>query len=187
MRSIVRRDTGEQYQAYLRRLAAPSGIKTPTREALARFDRKRKKQTSNKEWTSPTDPDAKVAKMKDGRTHLGEISEELTSREQPARRRAMSLILLTDGRPDYTIPSCRARMAACVRSRTSSLVRMFVTWFLTVPSARLSAIGNLLVRCRRCPAAPESRARAATAAAPALRLSGRPIPSTARMRPRRAR
>jgi transposase len=47
--SIVRRDTGEHYQAYLTRLAAASGIKTPTREALARFDRKRKKQTSNKE------------------------------------------------------------------------------------------------------------------------------------------
>jgi transposase len=70
MRSIVRRDTGEDYQVYLTRLAAASGIKTPTREALARFDRKRKKRTSNKEWTSPSDPDAKVAKMKDGRTHL---------------------------------------------------------------------------------------------------------------------
>ena len=70
MRSIVRRDTGEDYQAYLTRLAAASGIKTPTREVLARFDRKRKKRTSNKDWRSPSDPDAKVAKMKDGRTHL---------------------------------------------------------------------------------------------------------------------
>src|SRR5216684_1947435 len=70
MRSIVRRDTGEGYQAYLTKLAEASGIKTPTREALARLDRKRKKKTSNKDWTSPADPDAKVAKMKDGRTHL---------------------------------------------------------------------------------------------------------------------
>src|SRR5271163_2416791 len=70
MRSIVRRDTGESYQAFLTRLAEASGIKTPTREALARLDRKRKKKTSNKDWTSPADPDAKVAKMKDGRTHL---------------------------------------------------------------------------------------------------------------------
>jgi transposase len=62
MRSIVRRDTGESYQAFLTRLAEASGIKTPTREALARLDRKRKKKTSNNDWTSPADPDAKVAR-----------------------------------------------------------------------------------------------------------------------------
>jgi len=75
MRSIVRRDTGEGYQAFLTRLAEASGIKTPTRAALARLDRKRKKKTSNKDWTSPTDPDAKVTKMKDGRTHLAHNAE----------------------------------------------------------------------------------------------------------------
>src|SRR5712692_4443958 len=75
MRSIVRRDTGESYQAFLTRLAEASGIKTPTREALARLDRKRKKKTSNKDWTSPADPDARVAKMKDGRTHLAHKAE----------------------------------------------------------------------------------------------------------------
>jgi transposase len=75
MRSIVRRDTGESYQAFLTRLAEASGIKTPTREALVRLDRKRKKKTSNKDWTSPADPDAKVTKMKDGRTHLAHKAE----------------------------------------------------------------------------------------------------------------
>ena len=75
MRSIVRRDTGEDYQAYLIRLAAASGITTPTREVLARFDRKRKRKTSNKDWKSPSDPDAKVAKMKDGQTHLAHKAE----------------------------------------------------------------------------------------------------------------
>jgi transposase len=75
MRSIVRRDTGESYQAFLTRLADASGIKTPTREALARLDRKRKKKTSNKDWTNPYDPDAKVTKMKDGRTHLAHKAE----------------------------------------------------------------------------------------------------------------
>jgi transposase len=75
MRSIVRRDTGESYEAFLTQLAHASGIKTPTREALARLDRKRKKKTSNKDWTSPTDPDAKVTKMKDGRTHLAHKAE----------------------------------------------------------------------------------------------------------------
>ena len=75
MRSIVRRDTGESYQAFLTRLAETSGIKTPTREALARLDRKRKKKTSNKDWMNPHDPDAKVTKMKDGRTHLAHKAE----------------------------------------------------------------------------------------------------------------
>jgi transposase len=75
MRSIVRRDTGESYQAFLTRLAAESGIKTPTREALARLDRRRKKRTSNKDWENPSDPDAKITKMKDGRTHLAHKSE----------------------------------------------------------------------------------------------------------------
>ena len=69
MRSIVRRDTGETYQAFLTRLAAESGIKTPTHAALARLDRRRKKRTSNTDWQHPSDPDAEITKMKDGRTH----------------------------------------------------------------------------------------------------------------------
>ena len=75
MRSIVRRDTGESYQAFLTGLATASGIETPTREDLARVDKERKKKTSNKEWTNPHDPDAKVTKMKDGRTHLAHKAE----------------------------------------------------------------------------------------------------------------
>lgn len=75
MRSIVRRDTGETYQAYLTQLAEASGITTPTREALARFDRRRKKKSSNQDWTHPVDPDAKITKMKDGRTHLAHKAE----------------------------------------------------------------------------------------------------------------
>ena len=76
MRSIERRDTGESHEAFIRRLAEASGVETPTRAELARFDRSRKnKKTSNKEWKSPQDPDAKVAKMKDGRTHLAHKAE----------------------------------------------------------------------------------------------------------------
>jgi len=75
MRSIVRRDTRESYDEFLTGLAKSSGMETPTREDLARLDRKRKKRTSNKEWMSPTDPDARVAKMKDGRTHLAHKAE----------------------------------------------------------------------------------------------------------------
>jgi transposase len=84
MRSIVRRDTGERYQAFLTRLAETSGIKTPTREALARLDRKRKKRTSNTDWTNPHDPDAKVTKMKDGRTHLAHKAEHAVDLETGA-------------------------------------------------------------------------------------------------------
>lgn len=75
MRSIVRRDTGASYEEYLKGLAKASGIKTPTREALARLDRRRKKKASNDDWTSPSDPDAKITKMKDGRTHLAHKAE----------------------------------------------------------------------------------------------------------------
>ena len=70
LRRIVRRDTGEGYQEFLQRLAQESGIKTPTREQLARLDRKRAHKGSNEEWEYPHDPDARIAKMKDGRTHL---------------------------------------------------------------------------------------------------------------------
>ena len=75
LRHIVRRDTGESYQEFLTTLAQASGIETPTRAELARLDRKRKKKGSNKEWTSPSDPDAKITKMKDGRTHLAHKAE----------------------------------------------------------------------------------------------------------------
>jgi transposase len=71
----VRRDTGESYQSFLTTLAQASGIDTPTRADLARFDRKRKKKGANKDWTSPTDPDARITKMKDGRTHLAHKAE----------------------------------------------------------------------------------------------------------------
>src|SRR5947207_2586156 len=84
MRSIVRRDTEETYQEFLTRLAKASGIETPTREDLARLDRKRKKKTSNKDWTHPWDPDAKVAKMKDGRTHMAHKAEHAVDLETGA-------------------------------------------------------------------------------------------------------
>src|SRR5271155_2903810 len=73
--SVGRRDTGESYEEFLRGLAKASGIVTPRREDLARLDGKRKKRTSNKEWKSPADADARIAKMKDGRTHLAHKAE----------------------------------------------------------------------------------------------------------------
>lgn len=68
MRSIVRRDDGRGYTEFLRALAKVSGIETPTREDLARIDRKRKKKGSNEDWVNPNDPDAEITKLKDGRT-----------------------------------------------------------------------------------------------------------------------
>src|ERR1700675_2333759 len=75
LRSMVRRDTGESYDEFLRGLAKASGMATPTREDLVRLDRKRKKRTSNQEWKSPSDDDARITKMKDGRTHLAHKAE----------------------------------------------------------------------------------------------------------------
>ena len=84
LRSIVRRETGEDYTTFLTRLAEASGIATPTRAELARFDRSRKKKTSNAEWTHPHDPDARVTKMKDGRTHLAHKAEHTVDLETGA-------------------------------------------------------------------------------------------------------
>jgi transposase len=75
LRSIVRRDTGESYESFLTRLAQASGIETPTREDLARLDRQRPKKASNDDWENPHDPDARITKMKDGRTHLAHKAE----------------------------------------------------------------------------------------------------------------
>jgi transposase len=82
MKSIVRKDTGEDWKAYIRRLMQDAGLvqegEEPTDEELRRFDRQRKdKKVSNEEWESPTDPDARIAKMKDGRTHLAYKAEHV--------------------------------------------------------------------------------------------------------------
>jgi transposase len=77
MRSIVRKDTGEGYKEYLKRLLTEQGIENPTDEDVRRFDKDRKKKGSNKEWESPVDPDSRIAKMKDKRTHLAYKAEHV--------------------------------------------------------------------------------------------------------------
>ena len=84
LRSIVRRDTGESYNEFLTKLAQASGIETPTRAELAKLDRKRKHKGSNKDWTHPHDPEARIAKMKDGRTHLAHKAEHAVDLETGA-------------------------------------------------------------------------------------------------------
>ena len=72
MKTIVRKDTGDDYTTYLKKLCEAQGIENPTVEDARRMDRKRKgKKTSNKEWVSPTDSDARIVRLKDGRTRLG--------------------------------------------------------------------------------------------------------------------
>jgi hypothetical protein len=76
MKSIVRKDNGEDWKQYLLSLAQAEGIKNPTEEDLRRLDRGRKdKKVSNEQWKSPTDPDSRIARMKNGRTHLAYKAE----------------------------------------------------------------------------------------------------------------
>jgi transposase len=75
MKSIVRRDTGESYRAYLKRLAAADGVEAKDAAALLRMDRKRPKKTSNEDWKSSSDADAEITKLKDGRTALAYKTE----------------------------------------------------------------------------------------------------------------
>jgi transposase len=84
LRSIIRRDNGESYEEFLKGLAQESGIETPTREDLARVDRKHKKKGSNREWVNPHDRDARITQMKDGRTHLAHKAEHAVDMETGA-------------------------------------------------------------------------------------------------------
>lgn len=77
LRSIVRKDTGEGYKDYLKRLLTEQGMENPTDEDVRRFDKDRQKKGSNKEWQSPVDPDSRIAKMKDRRTHLAYKAEHV--------------------------------------------------------------------------------------------------------------
>jgi transposase len=84
MRSIVRKDTKQNYQEFLTDLAKASGIETPTREDLAKIDRKRKNKASNDDWENPHDPGAKITKMKDGSTHLAHKQEHAVDMDSGA-------------------------------------------------------------------------------------------------------
>lgn len=84
MRSIVRRESGATYEEYVTELARAEGIEEPSREDLARVDRKRKRKGSNDDWKHPHDPDARITKMKDGRTHLAHKAEHAVDMETGA-------------------------------------------------------------------------------------------------------
>lgn len=85
MKSIVRKDTGQDWKEYLRGLARAEGMENPTDEQLRQLDRQRKgKKVSNQEWESPTDPDSRITQMKDGRTHLAYKAEHAVDLESEA-------------------------------------------------------------------------------------------------------
>jgi hypothetical protein len=85
MKTIVRKDTGEDWKEYLRGLAKAEGMENPTEEDLRRLDRGRKdKKVSNAQWESPTDRDSRIAKMKDGRMHLAYKAEHAVDLESEA-------------------------------------------------------------------------------------------------------
>jgi transposase len=84
MKSIVRRDTGESYNGYLKRLAEAEGVEAIDVAALRRMDRKRQKKTSNEDWESPSDGEAEITKLKDGRTALAYKAENAVDMETGA-------------------------------------------------------------------------------------------------------
>ena len=85
MKSIVRRETGDDYETYVKQLMAKEGLENPSSEEVRRFDKQRKdKKVSNEEWVSETDPEACIAKMKDGTTHLAYKAEHVVDLETNA-------------------------------------------------------------------------------------------------------
>ena len=121
MRAIVRRDNGASYEEFLKGLAQQSGIETPTREDLARLDRKRKKKGANRDWVHPHDADARITKMKDGRTHLAHKTEHAVDLEtgavvavtlQPADRGDTTTVVETLAQAGEHVAELIAREAA---------------------------------------------------------------------------
>ncbi len=130
LRSIVRKDTGEAYQEFLAGLAKASGIETPTRDDLARIDKNRKKKGSNDDWEHPHDPDAKITKMKDGRTHLAHKAEHAVDMQtgaivavtlQPANRGDTTSIAETIEQADENLVGVMADETACKQLNESVL------------------------------------------------------------------
>ena len=130
LRSIVRKDTGEAYQEFLTGLAKASGIETPTREDLARIDKHRKRKGSNDDWEHPHDPDAKITKMKDGRTHLAHKAEHAVDLKtgaivavtlQPANHGDTTSIAETIEQVDENLVGVMADETACKQLNESVL------------------------------------------------------------------
>jgi len=126
MKSIVRRDTGASWSRYIRRLAEEEGIKKPTEEDARRHDRRRrKKRVANKDWQSTSDPESRITKMKDGRTHLAYKAEHVIDLETEVIVAAQ--IYPGDAADGATlVPSVRQAEAHLARAATTAVVEEVV-------------------------------------------------------------
>lgn len=126
MKTIVRKDTGEDWKDYLKRLMQEQGLieegDEPTSEELQRFDRNRQdKKVSNEEWKSPTDGDARIAKMKDGRTHLAYKAEHVVDLESEFVL-AATVYHADQGDADTLLPSLMAAQTNLVRAGSEAKI-----------------------------------------------------------------
>ena len=116
MKSIVQRDTGESYQDYLQGLAEAAGMVEPTAAELARFDRRRQgRRTSNQDWKSPHDEEARITKLKDGRTHFAYKAEHAADLETGV----VTAVVIAAGEMRATRPPCLKRWPRLGRTRPS--------------------------------------------------------------------
>jgi Transposase domain (DUF772)/Transposase DDE domain len=126
MKSIVRRDSGEDWKEYLKRLAEAEGIEIHNDEDLRRFDKQRKKQgkkkVSNEEWTSPVDPDSRVIKLKDGRTHLGYKAEHVVDLKSEYILSA-DVVHGTDSDSETLVPSLVLAQTNLVRAGSEAEIK----------------------------------------------------------------
>jgi len=124
LRSIVRRDNGASYEEHVTQLMQAEGVEEPTPVERQRFDRKRKKSLSNREWVNPHDREARITKMKDGRTHLAYKAEHAVDLDtgavvaltvQPGDggdTTTMRLTLAEAGRAVTSLAGCKAQPEA---------------------------------------------------------------------------
>ena len=120
MKSIERKDSGEDYKAYLKRLAKDAGIEDPTDEDLRRFDKKRPdKKVSNEEWQSRTDPDSRIAKMKDGTTHLAYKAEHVVDLDSNLIL-AAEIYHANEGDPDTLLSSVGTAQLNLIRAESKT-------------------------------------------------------------------
>lgn len=114
LRSIVRRDNGASYEAHVAELMKAEGVEEPTPAQRQRFDRKRKKSLSNREWVNPHDREARVTRMKDGRTHLAYKAEHAVDLDSGA---VVAVTIQPGDRGDTS--SMRTSLAEAGRAVTS--------------------------------------------------------------------
>lgn len=121
LKSIVRRDNGASYDEHVTELMKQEGVEEPTPAQRQRFDRKRKKSLSNREWVNRHDPEARITKMKDGRTHWAYKAEHAVDLDtgalvavtvQPADRGDTASIAVTLGEAGCTITGMAGQAAA---------------------------------------------------------------------------